>query len=106
MAYILMISGATEKVRLPTSDLKYDDVIKWKHFPRYWPFVRLQVNSPKNGQGRGALMFFYLCWINAWVNNREAGDLRRHRAHYDAILIYAIFYQKFPKIWELYITPI
>ena len=20
--------------------LKYDDVIKWKHFPRYWPFVR------------------------------------------------------------------
>ena len=18
----------------------YDDIIKWKHFPRYWPFVR------------------------------------------------------------------
>ena len=21
--------------------------------------------------------------INDWVNNREAGDLRRHRGHYD-----------------------
>ena len=26
-------------------------------------------------------------WINGWVNNREAGDLRRHRAHYDVIVI-------------------
>ena len=22
-------------------------------------------------------------WINDWVNNREAGDLWRHRAYYD-----------------------
>ena len=22
-------------------------------------------------------------WINGWVKNREAGDLTRHRAHYD-----------------------
>ena len=22
-------------------------------------------------------------WINGWVNSGEAGDLRRHRAHYD-----------------------
>ena len=34
------------------------------------------------------LMFFMICaWLNGWVNNREAGDLRRHRAHYDAIVI-------------------
>ena len=26
-------------------------------------------------------------WINGWVNNREAGDLRRHRAHYNVIVI-------------------
>ena len=26
-------------------------------------------------------------WINGWVNNREAGDLRRHRVHYDAIVM-------------------
>ena len=41
-------------------------------------------NSPHKGQWRGALMFFFSCaWINDWVNNREAGDLRRHRGHYD-----------------------
>ena len=70
-----------------------DDVIQWKHFPRYWPFVRgihrSPVNSPHKGQWRGALMgFFFICgWINTWVNNREAGDLRRHRVHYDVIVV-------------------
>ena len=39
--------------------------------------------SPHKGQWRGALMFSLICaWINGWVNNREAGDLRRHRTHY------------------------
>ena len=66
----------------------HDDVIKWKHFPRYWPFVRWihrsPVNSPHKGQWREALMFSLICaWMNGWVNNREAGDLRRRRAHYD-----------------------
>ena len=68
----------------------HDDVIKWKHFPRYWPFVRgihrSPVNSPHKGQwrGRGTLILSLICvWINGWVNNREAGDLRRYRARYD-----------------------
>ena len=40
--------------------------------------------SPHKGQWRIALMFSLIyTWINRWVNNREAGDLRRHRAHYD-----------------------
>ena len=72
--------------------MSHDDVIKWIHFPRYWPFVRgihrSSVNSPHNGQWRGALMFSLICvWINGWVNNRKAGDLRRHRAHYDVIVM-------------------
>ena len=48
------------------------------------------VNSPHKGQWRGALMFS-LIWTstNGWVNNREAGDLRRHRAHYDVIVMRA-----------------
>ena len=68
----------------------HDDVINWKHFPRNWPFVRgihrSPVNSPHKGQWRGALLFSLICvWINDWVNNREAGDLRRYRARYDVI---------------------
>ena len=70
----------------------YDDVIKWKHFSLYWPFVRgihrSPVNSSHKGQWRGTLMFSLICaYINSWVNNREAGDLGRHRAHYDVILM-------------------
>ena len=70
----------------------HDDVIKWKHIPRYWPFVwgihRSPVNSPHKGQIRGALTFSLICaWINGWVNNREADDLRRHCAHYDVIVM-------------------
>ena len=46
------------------------------------------VNSPHKGQWRGAMMFSLTCaWINDWVNNREAGDLRRHRAHYDVTVM-------------------
>ena len=64
-----------------------DDVIKWKHFPRYWPFV-FPVNSPHKDQWRGALIFSLICvWINVWVNSCEAGDLRRYRAHYDVTVI-------------------
>ena len=67
----------------------HDDVIKWKHFPRYWPFVpgihRSRWIPLHKGQWRGALIFSMICaWTNDWVNNCEAGDLRRHRGHYDA----------------------
>ena len=47
------------------------------------------VNSPHKGQWRGALMFSLICaWINGWVNAREAGDLRRNRAHYDVNVMF------------------
>ena len=70
----------------------YGDVIKWKHFPRYWPFVRgihrSPVNSSHKGQWRGTLMFSLICtWINGWVNNGEAGDLRHNHAHHDVIVM-------------------
>ena len=48
------------------------------------------VNSPYKGQWRGALMFSLICArINDWVNNREAGDLRRHHGHYDVNVMIA-----------------
>ena len=66
----------------------HDDVSKWKHFPRNWPFVRSQVNSPHKGQWCGALMFSLICvWINGWENNRETGDLRRYCVYYDVTVM-------------------
>ena len=70
----------------------HDDVIKWKHFPRYWPFVRgihrSPVNSPHKGQWRGALIFSLIrVGINGWVYNGEAGDLKCYRAHYDVTVM-------------------
>ena len=51
-----------------THDHTHDDVIKWKHLPCYWSFVRgihrSPVNSPHKGQWRGALMFSLIC---AWI---------------------------------------
>ena len=48
---------------------------------------------PHKGQWRGALMFSLICvWINGWVNNREAGDLRRYRTHYDVIVMEIPYY--------------
>ena len=51
-------------------------------------------NSPVTGEFPSqrpvtrSFMFSLICaWINGWVNNREAADLRRHRAHYDVILV-------------------
>ena len=41
-------------------------------------------------QASGAELWCFLWsapWINGWVNNRKAGDLRRHRAHYDVIVM-------------------
>ena len=54
----------------------HDDIIKWKHIPRYWPLVRgihqSPANSPHKGQWREALMF----------------PLWRHRAHYDVTIMF------------------
>ena len=73
----------------------HDDVIKWKHFPRYCPFVRgihrSPVNSLHKGQWRRTLMFSLICaWTNGWANHRNAGDLWRHRVPYDVTIMYSV----------------
>ena len=69
-----------------------DDVIKWRLF---------HVTGPLCGEFTGhrwipltkasdAELWCFLWsapWINGWVNNCEDGDLRRHRAHHDVIII-------------------
>ena len=88
------------RLRLGLWYIVHDDVIKWKHFPRYWPYVwgihRSPVNSLHKGQLRGALMFSFFCArTNGWVNNREAGDLRRYRGHYDVTVMNWSIYQAY-----------
>ena len=87
----------------------HDDVIKWKYFPRYWPFVwgihRSPVNSPHKGQWGGALTFsFIYAWTNDWVNNRDAGDLRRHRAHDDVTVMVIMVILRFLSRFMWYIA--
>ena len=55
----------------------HDDVITWKHFPCYWPFVRgirrSPVNSPHKAQWRGALMFSLICILNKRLSKQSWG---------------------------------
>ena len=54
------------------NDFNHRDVIKWKHFPDYWPFVR------GIHRWRGALLLSWVCvWANGWTDNGGAGDLIR-----------------------------
>ena len=74
----------------------HDDVIKWKHFPRYWPFVWpvtgllywWQVTGEFPSQRLVARSFdvFFNLRLNL-ANNGDAGDFRRHRAHYDVTVM-------------------
>ena len=63
----------------------HDEVIKWKYFPRYWLFMREFLSQ--RPVTRSFHVFFDLCPNKRCVNNGEAGDLRRNRAHYDVIVM-------------------
>ena len=72
---------------------------QWKNFPRYWPFVRgihqWPVNSPHKDQWHEAFMTFLSApWIKDWLNNRDTGDLRRHRIHYGVIVMILTDYSR------------
>ena len=83
---IWVVSLAIIFSRFITIHFPHDDVTKWKHFPRYWPFVR------GIHLWRGALMFSLICArMSSWENNHEACDLRRHRAHYGVIAMPLFF---------------
>ena len=64
------------------------------------------LQRPYKGQWHGALVFSLICpWLNGWVNNREAGDLRCHRAHYDVIVMIAsccLPPRALKSIWAIY----
>ena len=81
-------------------DNTHDDVIKWKHFPRYWSFVR--GIHPKASDAK-LWYFLWSAWNNTWANNGEAGDLRRHRAHYDVIwkTVCDKLFRRMRRLWKI-----
>ena len=88
---------------------QHDDVIKWKHFPRHWPFVRgihqSPLNSPGKGMWRGALVFSLICtWIYGCVNKRKVSDLRRHGTHYDVTVAIGHTQRVEPWYQECFVT--
>ena len=73
-----------------------NDIIQWKHFPRYWPFMRgihrSPVDSPHKSYWRRVLMFSLICaWANSWANNRDTSDSRCNWAHYDDTVMFVRF---------------
>ena len=93
--------GLKMQQKCPAYILRYDVWYYWKEHTIHMAWWRQQmetfstllahvtgnhwslVNSPHKGQWYAALMFSLICtWINSWVNNREAGDLRCPCAHY------------------------
>ena len=81
----------------------HDDVIKWKHFSRYWLLAFCTGNSPVTGefptqsQWRGAWCFLWSApEQNGWVNNRDPSDLRRHRTHYDVTVMWSCMERSCP----------
>ena len=69
----------------------------WRHqMETFFALLALcEGNPPATGgfrhierKWRGALMFSLICtWTNSWTNNRDAGDLRRRRAHHDVTVM-------------------
>ena len=78
------------------------DYTWWRHqMETYYALLAIcagnsPVNSPHKGQWRGASMFSLICaCINGWLNNHEAGDLRRHREYKYCVLdIYSTIMEK------------
>ena len=87
--------GTHDSVRGMHQTTSYHMMTSWKHFPRYWSFVVEFTGDrwiPRTKASDAGLWCFLWSgpWINDWVNNRGAGDLRRHRAHYDVIVMNSV----------------
>ena len=80
--------------------LRHNGVIKWKHFSRYWSFVRAYT-----GQLRGALVFSFDLQLNKSLSKQsDASDLRRYRAHYDVTVMGPLMMIAYPPICRLLTT--
>ena len=88
---VLFVKCIVDKIRPRSSTLWmysaqwnnwYVDIMQWKRFPHYWPFLRSLVNSPhKRPVMQGVCCFFTVARISCEINSRVAGDSRRHGVH-------------------------
>ena len=59
--------------------------------PRCFLAFTTRTTSSAVGASLTMTTFSLICvWTNGWVNNRDAGDLKRHRAHYDVTVMNGI----------------
>ena len=82
--------GPAESTGRPLTATSHDDAMKMETVSTLLALCveNSPVTSPHKGQWCGALMFsLTFAWINGWVNNHQAGDLRRHRTHYDVTVM-------------------
>ena len=74
--YLLLAHKSTHMQTVCCVYVTHDDVIKWKHFSRYWHFVRgkppVSCGLPKVPQWRGC--FLWCAWTSGWANDRNTGD--------------------------------
>ena len=70
----------SESIFRERTDFSRHDDVKWKHFPRYTGLNEFPSQRPVMWSFD---VFFDRGLNHGWVNNRDAGDLRRHCAHYD-----------------------
>ena len=71
-------------------------------------------NSPVTGEfpsqrpvTRSSTVFSICAWRNSWVNNRYAGDLRRHRANCDVTVMFRrVSFQSHPHLYKIFSTTV
>ena len=80
----------------------HDDVIRWEKVSALLAFcMRNSSVIDKFPSQRPVTRGFDAPWLNGWVNNREAGDLRRHRAHHGVIVIFQCSLHRPRNGWRL-----
>ena len=76
----------------PTLHTNHDNVIKWKHFPLYWPFVRGIHRSPLN-----ELCYYHRQILWHWCKARNLLDLFDQQTH-EYNYIHLCTFRKFVEI--------
>ena len=95
--------------RILQNIFSHDDVIKWKHFPRYWPFVRgIHRWIPRTRASDAELWCFFDLYLNKRLSKQSWGwwfetPLRPLRCHYNGMKTFE--YQNVGLYWRVYHAP-